>query len=93
MYHRFNESKYPSTNIQLDIFKKQLEIIEEEGIQFINPKNFEKSLSEDKQKEKFYLQLIDDLISFYENAWPILKEKRYPSYYSLILGKLVLLII
>ena len=56
MYHRFNENKYPSTNIQLDVFKKQLEIIEEEGISFINPKNFEKSLSEEKVKEKFYLQ-------------------------------------
>ena len=22
MYHRFNETKYPSTNIQMDIFKK-----------------------------------------------------------------------
>ena len=27
MYHRFNESKYPSTNIQLDVFKEQLNII------------------------------------------------------------------
>ena len=32
MYHRFNETKYPSTNIQLDVFKEQLNIIEEEGI-------------------------------------------------------------
>ena len=24
MYHRFNESKYPSTNIQMDIFKNQI---------------------------------------------------------------------
>ena len=78
MYHRFNESKYPSTNIQLDIFKKQLEIIEEEGIQFINPKNFEKSLSEDKQKRKVLFTVDDGLISFYENAWPILKEKKIP---------------
>ena len=30
MYHRFNENKYPSTNIQLDIFKKQLDIIKNE---------------------------------------------------------------
>ena len=25
MYHRFNEQKYPSTNIKLDVFKKQVE--------------------------------------------------------------------
>ena len=36
MYHRFNEKKYPSTNIQLDVFKKQLEVIENAGIQFIH---------------------------------------------------------
>ena len=54
MYHRFNENKYPSTNIQLDIFKKQLQIIEDEGIEFVHPKNFEKSLSEKKIKEKFF---------------------------------------
>mgnify|MGYP003351858642 CR=1 FL=1 len=24
MYHRFNENKYPSTNIRMDIFKKCL---------------------------------------------------------------------
>ena len=27
MYHRFNESKYPSTNIQMDVFEKHIEFI------------------------------------------------------------------
>ena len=27
MYHRFDENKYPSTNIQMDIFKEQMSII------------------------------------------------------------------
>ena len=27
MYHRFDENKYPSTNIQMDIFKEQMKII------------------------------------------------------------------
>ena len=27
MYHRFDEDKYPSTNIQMNIFKKQIQII------------------------------------------------------------------
>ena len=45
MYHRFDESKYPSTNIQLDVFKEQLKIIENLGIEFIHPKNFQKSYS------------------------------------------------
>ena len=78
MYHRFNEGKYPSTNIQLDVFKKQLEVIEKEGIKFIHPKNFEESLSQMKNERKVLLTIDDGLLSFYENAWPILKEKQIP---------------
>ena len=78
MYHRFNESKYPSTNIQLDVFKQQLKIIEKEGIEFIHPKNFEKSLIENKNKRKILLTIDDGLSSFFDHAWPILKEKNIP---------------
>ena len=78
MYHRFNESKYPSTNIQMDVFQKQLKIIEKEGIKFIHPKNFKKSLSENKKDRKVLFTVDDGLLSFYENAWPILKEKQIP---------------
>ena len=78
MYHRFNETKYPSTNIQLDVFKEQLNIIEEEGIKFIHPDNFEKSIKEEKGERKILFTVDDGLLSFYENAWPILKEKRIP---------------
>ncbi len=78
MYHRFNETKYPSTNIQLNVFKEQLNIIEEEGIKFIHPDNFEKSIKEEKGERKILFTVDDGLLSFYENAWPILKEKRIP---------------
>ena len=78
MYHRFNENKYPSTNIQMDVFKKQLQTIEDQGIKFIHPKNFEKSLLEEKKNRKVLFTVDDGLLSFYENAWPILKEKKIP---------------
>ena len=78
LYHRFGESKYPSTNIQMDIFKKQLQIIKNEGIEFIHPKDFEKSLTEKKTSRKILFTVDDGLLSFYENAWPILKEKGIP---------------
>ena len=78
MYHRFDESKYPSTNIQLDVFKEQLQIIEQENIEFVHPKNFEQSLSQNKGKRKILLTIDDGLLSFYENAWPILREKKIP---------------
>ena len=76
MYHRFNE-KYPSTNIQLEIFEKQLDIIENEN-KIYTPKNFEKSLSQNKNQRKILLTIDDGLLSFYQNAWPILKRKQIP---------------
>ena len=78
MYHRFEESKYPSTNIQLEVFKEQLKIIENEGIKFIHPRNFQDSLSNNKGARKILLTVDDGLLSFYKNAWPILKEKKIP---------------
>ena len=78
MYHRFNETKYPSTNIQLEIFKEQLKIIEDEGIKFIHPKKFEQSLIEKKKERKILFTVDDGLLSFYKNAWPILKKNQIP---------------
>ena len=78
MYHRFNENKYPSTNIQLDIFKKQLDIIKNEGITFIHPKNFKASLTDLKSQRKILFTVDDGLLSFYKNAWPVLKARKIP---------------
>ena len=78
MYHRFNENKYPSTNIKMEDFKNHLEIIKNENINFINPKDFEKELIESKNKRKALLTIDDGFTSFYENAWPILKKDKIP---------------
>ena len=78
MYHRFGESKYPSTNIQLDIFEEQLKIIQNEGIKFIHPQNFEENLRNNKKQRKILFTVDDGLLSFYKNAWPILKRKKIP---------------
>ena len=55
MYHRFEENKYPSTNIKISDFKKHLEMIKKNDIKFINPSNFEKELYNNKLQRKFYL--------------------------------------
>ena len=78
MYHRFEENKYPSTNIKILDFKKHLEIIKKNNIKFINPKNFEKELVNNKKQRKILLTIDDGFLSFYKNAWPILKEKKIP---------------
>ena len=78
MYHRFNESKYPSTNIQMTIFKKQIEIIEKAKITFLNPKNLKNKLNQPNQKKTLLLTIDDGFSSFYDNAWPYLKKKNIP---------------
>ena len=78
MYHRFDENKYPSTNIKINDFKEHLKIIENSKIQFINPKNFENELKNKKTQRKILLTIDDGFSSFYNNAWPILKERKIP---------------
>jgi len=78
MYHRFEENKYPSTNIRINDFKEHLKIIEESKIKFINPKDFENELKGNKLQRKILLTIDDGFLSFYENAWPILRDKKIP---------------
>ena len=78
MYHRFEENKYPSTNIKIDDFKKHLNIIRNQNINFVNPKDFEKTLTSNKNDRKILLTIDDAFLSFYENAWPLLKKNKIP---------------
>jgi len=78
MYHRFNENKYPSTNIQIDIFKEQINIIKELQYEFYDPNEFAKNFSIPKKNKKILITIDDAFSSFYENAWPFLKENKIP---------------
>jgi len=78
MYHRFNEEKYPSTNIQMDIFKKQLQIIKNLKYNFYNPEDLVKEFHIPKTEKKILLTIDDAFSSFYEFAWPYLKTENIP---------------
>ena len=78
MYHRFNENEYPSTNIQMDIFKQQIEIIRKLKYNFYDPKNLEKNFQTVKIKKKILITVDDAFSSFYEVAWPYLKKEKIP---------------
>ncbi len=78
MYHRFDEFKYPSTNISMDIFKEHVEIILNENLSFYHPKNFENEFNIPKKEKKILLTIDDAFQSFYENAWPYLKKNKIP---------------
>ena len=78
MYHRFEENKYPSTNIKNEIFSEHLKEINNLGIEFIKYKKFEEIIKIDIDKNYLLLTIDDAFESFYLNAWPVLKNKKIP---------------
>jgi peptidoglycan/xylan/chitin deacetylase (PgdA/CDA1 family) len=78
MYHRFDENKYPSTNIQMDIFKNQIKIIKNLNYDFFNPSDLKKNFNIPKKEKKILITIDDAFSSFYESAWPFLKNNKIP---------------
>ena len=78
MYHRFDENKYPSTNIRMDIFKEQIKIIRSLKFNFYNPNDLEKNFYIKKIEKKILITIDDAFSSFYHTAWPYLKKEKIP---------------
>jgi len=78
MYHRFNEFKYPSTNISMDIFKEHVDLILDANLTFYHPKDFLDEFDIPKKEKKILLTVDDAFQSFYDNAWPYLKKNQIP---------------
>ena len=78
MYHRFNEHKYPSTNIQMDVFYDQIKLIKDSNYQFLNPNDFKENFYKAKKQKKILVTIDDAFESFYKNAWPFLKKNKIP---------------
>ena len=78
MYHRFNENKYPSTNIKMDIFEEHINIIKNSGFNFLNPNNFDEQFKKSKSRKEILITIDDAFESFYTEAWPYLKENKIP---------------
>jgi len=78
MYHRFNENKYPSTNIKMDIFHDQMEIIKSLNYDFYDPKFLIKEFDKPKSNKKILITIDDGFKSFYNEAWPYLEKNKIP---------------
>ena len=78
MYHRFEENKYPSTNIRIEDFKLHIDLIKNSNFQFISHTEFEESIGQNNTNKKILLTIDDGFTSFYKKAWPILKKEKIP---------------
>ena len=78
MYHRFNENKYPSTNIKMEVFKQHMKIINDLNYKFMDPKFLTDEFSNPKDKKEILITIDDGFKSFYNEAWPYLKKNKIP---------------
>ena len=80
LYHRFGESKYPSTNISPELFRQQLEFLRQENYTILSMDQFKDLvLNNAPYPKKSVLITIDDAYSsIYDHAFPILKEFNFP---------------
>jgi peptidoglycan/xylan/chitin deacetylase (PgdA/CDA1 family) len=76
MYHRFDEIKYPSTNIRKEQLVSHLTYLKDQGFKFILVKDL---LFQDKLQEKSVSITIDDAyLSFYEVGLPVFEKFEVP---------------
>ena len=80
MYHRFGESKYPSTNITLKQFESQLNYFQENNYNVWPYSKVVQHIIEKKTIPPKTVSLtIDDAYkSIYTNAYPLLKSRNLP---------------
>ena len=80
MYHRFGESKYPSTNVTLEQFQSHIDYILANDYKILSLDEILKEIENDgKILEKAVAFSVDDAYSsFYEKAWPLFKSNQIP---------------
>ncbi|MCW8837509.1 MAG: polysaccharide deacetylase family protein, partial [Thiovulaceae bacterium] len=80
MYHRFDEQKYPSTNITMEQFKFQLEYLEQNSYNVWHLSKIVKYLQDKKTlpPKTVALTIDDAYLSVFTKAYPLLKQKNFP---------------
>ncbi len=80
LYHRFAEPQYASTNVSVEVFRKQLTYLRDEEYQVLSLSAFRRLCeAQEPMPQKAVLITIDDAHrSIYEHGFPVLKEFGYP---------------
>ncbi|WP_303722560.1 polysaccharide deacetylase family protein [Malonomonas rubra] len=80
IYHRFGESRYPSTNIEVEAFRQQLTYLREHDYQVFSLEEVVRRLraSENLPEKAAVLTVDDAFTSFAEGGMPIVREFGFP---------------
>lgn len=80
MYHRFDESAYPSTSVRLEQFQAHLDYLEEENYTLWSLSQLRHALLEEQPipPRTVVLTVDDAYLSVYTVAYPMLKARGWP---------------
>jgi peptidoglycan/xylan/chitin deacetylase (PgdA/CDA1 family) len=81
IYHRFNDSRYPSTNISSRNFQSHLEILHQQGFTVLTlGQILDKIKHGESLPERCAAITVDDAYrSFLTSGWPLLKSFNFPA--------------
>ena len=80
LYHRFDETKYPSTSISSTLFRQQLSYLKNNNYKVLRLSDAIQKLSSNEANGKYVVITIDDAFnSFMDNGFPIIKEFGFPA--------------
>ena len=80
VYHRFDEQKHPSTSISSQNFNEQLQYLKKNNYNVLPVSRLIDFFYDgyDLPPKSVFITIDDGFMSFYNNAWPFLKEKEIP---------------
>ncbi|HEY3406065.1 MAG TPA: polysaccharide deacetylase family protein [Ohtaekwangia sp.] len=80
VYHRFGDSRYPTTNVPVSDFEAHLKWLQKNGYRMITFSEAIAYLKSDEPIQKTAVITVDDAYkSFFKNGLPLLKKYNYPS--------------
>lgn len=81
IYHRFNDSRYPSTNVSNADFRAQLELLQQQNVSVLTLGEVIEKLADGlRLPQRCAVISIDDAYdSFLSDGWPLLKRYGFPA--------------
>lgn len=80
MYHRFNDSKYPSTSISSELFESHLQYLKKKNYSVLPITDLVDFFEQNNAfpKKTIFITIDDGYKSFYEYAFPLLLKYKFP---------------